>query len=65
MPIITASAVRSRKLADLIHYAVAIAAINDLDLNRIMIDKDREASVKYHHDIDLETFLRTKEKRNG
>lgn len=47
-----------KELADVIHYAVAIAAINQLDLNRIMLDKDRQASVKYHHDIDLETFLR-------
>lgn len=54
-----------RELADVIHYAVAIAAINGLDLNQIMIDKDREASVKYRHDIDLETFLNTKEKNNG
>lgn len=46
-----------KELADVIHYAVAIAAINQLDLNQIMLDKDRQASVKYHHDIDLETFL--------
>lgn len=45
------------ELADLIHYAVAIAAINGLDLTRIILDKDKKASVKYHHDIDLETFL--------
>lgn len=54
-----------RELVDVIHYAVAIAAINGLDLNQIMIDKDREASVKYNHDIDLETFLNIKEKNNG
>lgn len=47
-----------KELADVIHYAVAIAAINQLDLNAIMLEKDREASVKYHHDINLETFLR-------
>lgn len=46
-----------KELADVIHYAVAIAAINGLDLNRIMLEKDRQASVKYHHDINLETFL--------
>ena len=45
------------ELADLIHYAVAIAAINGLDLNRIILDKDRRASVKYHHDVNLEQFL--------
>lgn len=46
-----------KELVDVIHYAVAIAAINGLDLNRIMLEKDRLASVKYHHDINLETFL--------
>lgn len=46
-----------RELADVIHYAVAIAAINRLDLNAIMLEKDRQASVKYNHDINLETFL--------
>ena len=46
-----------RELADVIHYAVAIAAINRLDLNSIMLEKDRQASVKYNHDINLETFL--------
>ena len=45
------------ELADMIHYIVAIAAINHLDLNEIILDKDRRASVKYHHDINLETFL--------
>ena len=45
------------ELADLIHYAVAIAAINDVDLTGIMLEKDRCASVKYHHEINFETFL--------
>ena len=45
------------ELADLIHYAVAIAAVTGLDLNRIILDKDRRASAKYHHDINLEQFI--------
>lgn len=45
------------ELADVIHYAVAIAAINHLDLNEIILSKDRRASVKYHHEINLETYL--------
>lgn len=48
------------ELADMIHYIVAIAAINNIDLNDIMIRKDRAASVKYHHDINLETFISQK-----
>ena len=50
------------ELADMIHYIVAIAAINDLNLNDIILEKDRKASIKYHHDRNLETFLRQTEK---
>ncbi len=47
------------ELADMIHYIVAIAAINDIDLTSIMLEKDRKASVKYQHTINLETFIST------
>lgn len=47
-----------RELADIIHYAVAIAAVNELDLNGIILEKDRQASVKYHHDVNLETYIK-------
>ena len=53
-----------QELTDVIHYAVAIAAINGIDLNAVMLEKDRQASVKYHHDVNLETFLRQKEEEN-
>ena len=45
------------ELADVIHYCVAIAAINDIDLTQVILEKDKLASVKYHHDVNLETFL--------
>ena len=45
------------ELADVIHYAVAIAAINKLDLNDLILSKDKRASVKYHHDMNLEYFI--------
>ncbi len=45
------------ELADMIHYIVAIAAINDIDLTRIIMEKDKKASVKYNHKTNLETFL--------
>ena len=45
------------ELADMIHYIVAIAALNDLDLTRIMLEKDKKASIKYNHTINLENFL--------
>ena len=46
-----------KELADLIHYAVAIAAVSGLDLNKIILDKDRQASIKYHREVNLEQFL--------
>ena len=49
------------ELADMIHYIVAIAAINHIDLTQIMFRKDKAASQKYHHDINLECFLRSRE----
>ena len=45
------------ELADMIHYIVAIAAINDIDLTSVMLEKDKKASEKYGHDINLETFI--------
>ena len=46
------------ELANMIHYIVAIAAINDIDLTTLIVEKDRKASIKYHHTVNLETFLR-------
>ena len=45
------------ELADMIHYIVAIAAINGIDLNTIILEKDKVASVKYNHTINLEEFI--------
>lgn len=45
------------ELADMIHYILAIAALNDIDMERIILEKDRKASIKYHHEINLEQFL--------
>ena len=48
------------ELADMIHYILAIAALNGLDMEKIILEKDKKASVKYHHDINLEQFLRSR-----
>lgn len=53
------------ELADMIHYAVAIAAINKIDLNDVILSKDKKASVKYHHEVDLETFVRNRRETTG
>ena len=51
------------ELADMLHYLVAIAAINNIDLASIVVEKDRSASVKYNHKINLETFLANRQER--
>ncbi len=49
------------ELADMLHYIVAIAAINDIDLTKLIFEKDKTASVKYGHRVNLEQFLSEKE----
>lgn len=48
------------ELADMIHYILAIAALNDLDMERIILEKDKKASIKYYHDMNLEQFLQNR-----
>ena len=48
------------ELADVIHYAVAIAALNGLDMNEIILEKDKSASVIYGHISNLEQFILAK-----
>ena len=48
------------ELADMLHYILAIAAINNIDMTRCIIEKDKIASIKYHHDTTLEIFLKNR-----
>ena len=48
------------ELADVIHYAIAIAALNGLNMNDIIISKDKKASIKYNHRTNLEEFVTDK-----
>ena len=48
------------ELADMIHYILAIAALNHIDMERIILEKDKAASVKYNHTINLEQFLQNR-----
>jgi len=50
----------ANELADVIHYVFAIAGLNQIDLNEVILEKDRIASVKYHHRMNLEQFLSEK-----
>lgn len=50
----------AEELADMIHYIVAIAAINHIDLSKTILEKDKRAAIKYHHARNLEAFLAEK-----
>ncbi|GIO27989.1 MazG nucleotide pyrophosphohydrolase domain-containing protein [Ornithinibacillus bavariensis] len=45
------------ELVDVIHYAVAIASINHIDLTTSIIKKDKQAAIKYNQSPNLEEFL--------
>ena len=47
----------ANELVDVIHYAVAIASLNQIDLTEAIIEKDKKASIKYHHQRNLEQFM--------
>lgn len=53
------------ELADVIHYAVSIAALNGLDMNQFIIKKDKAASLKYNHRTNLEQFIVDKRNRDS
>ncbi len=46
-----------KELVDVIHYTVAIASINHIDLTKAIIEKDKEAAIKYNQSSTLEEFL--------
>lgn len=48
------------ELADMLHYIVAIAAINKIDLTDTVLQKDKAASVKYHRSTNLEAFIQNR-----
>ena len=50
----------ANELVDVIHYAFAIAALNNIDLNEAIIEKDKKASIKYNHKVNLIDFLNNK-----
>ena len=48
------------ELVDVIHYAFAIAGLNNINLTDAIIEKDKKASIKYNHKTNLENFLSKK-----
>lgn len=49
-----------KELVDVIHYAVAIANINHIDLTKAIIKKDKQAAMKYNQFPNLEEYLEVK-----
>ncbi|MEG0327709.1 MAG: MazG nucleotide pyrophosphohydrolase domain-containing protein [Erysipelothrix sp.] len=47
----------SEELVDVIHYAIGIATINNINLEQVMIEKDKKASIKYNQYPNLEEYL--------
>lgn len=54
---ITPDSSLERELVDVIHYVVAIASINQIDLSKAILEKDKQAAVKYNQSPNLEEFL--------
>ena len=46
------------ELAHSIHYTIAIASLNNIDLTQMILAKDKDASIKYNHAINVEAFLK-------
>ena len=51
------------ELVDVIHYAVAIAAINKIDLEKSLLEKDTVASIKYNQNLNLSEYLEENKKK--
>ncbi|SHG61256.1 MazG nucleotide pyrophosphohydrolase domain-containing protein [Ornithinibacillus halophilus] len=53
----TGNASLEKELVDVIHYTLAIASVNNIDLTEAIINKDKQAAVKYNQSPNLEEFL--------
>lgn len=48
------------EIADVLHYLLAIASINGVSLDSVIVEKDKMAAIKYGHEINLEQFVNAK-----
>ena len=46
----------ANELVDVIHYAFAIASLNQINLKDVILEKDKKASIKYHHEKTLSSL---------
>ena len=47
------------ELVDVVHYAIAIAAVNDIDFEKSLLEKDKQASQKYKQTPNLQSFIKS------
>ena len=47
----------ANELVDVIHYAFAIASLNQINLNDVILEKDKKASIKYHHERKIDRWF--------
>ncbi|MGT2722503.1 MazG nucleotide pyrophosphohydrolase domain-containing protein [Streptococcus porcinus] len=45
------------ELADVIHYALAIASVNGIDIETVILTKDKDASLKYGRESNLTNYV--------
>ena len=46
-----------KELADVIHYTIAIAGVNGIDLEKVILEKDLSAAIKYQHSTNLMEYI--------
>ena len=46
-----------QELADVIHYTIAIAGVNGIDLEKVILEKDLSAAIKYQHSTNLMEYI--------
>ncbi|MBP5301455.1 MAG: hypothetical protein J6Y70_01020 [Bacilli bacterium] len=44
------------EIVDAINYVFAIAGMGNIDLNNAVLEKDKNASIKYHHKLNFRTI---------
>ncbi|CAM3466668.1 MazG nucleotide pyrophosphohydrolase domain-containing protein [Erysipelothrix anatis] len=49
----------AEELVDVVHYAIAIAAVNDIDFEKTLLEKDKQASQKYKQTPNLQSFIKS------
>ena len=46
-----------KELVDVIHYTIAIAGVNGIDLEKVILEKDLSAAIKYQHSTNLMEYI--------